>query len=243
MAADAEQATEPGTETANRVADVLLLFGGGARRLGVSAISRQLGVSKAVVYRLLQSLVSRQLLALGAVALNQFDARTVAAPILLALRDRTDETTTLSWLIGADRVYVDQYESGQEIKMTVPVGVRFPLHAGASSKVILAFLPERRQAEVLAGPLPALTDDTLVDPAALRAELAEIAGTRVAVSLGERQTGAGSVAAPLLGPDGIACGAISVCGPHDRFTPDRCARYRELVRAAAEEIVQAWSSR
>lgn len=253
---DASTPETSGTETANRVADVLLLFTAGEQRLGVSEISRRLGLSKAVVYRILQSLVSRELLstgdavagyrlgpaavALGAVALDRFDARVAAAPILRRLRDATGETTTLSWLVAGARVYLDQFESEQEIKMTVPVGRRFPLHAGASSKAILAFLPERRQAAVLGGPLAALTGETLDDPDRLRADLAEILRTGIAVSLGERQSGAGSVAAPLLAPDGTAHGAISICGPRDRFTRPQCDRYRVLVRAAADEITDRW---
>ncbi|MGH3379398.1 MAG: helix-turn-helix domain-containing protein, partial [Actinoallomurus sp.] len=50
-----------GTETADRVADILLAFVDGPRTLGVSAVARDVGVSKAVVYRVLQSLASRGL--------------------------------------------------------------------------------------------------------------------------------------------------------------------------------------
>src|SRR5262249_1445924 len=48
-----------GTESAARVADVLTLFIAGPAALGVSEISRELGLSKAVVHRILQSLASR----------------------------------------------------------------------------------------------------------------------------------------------------------------------------------------
>lgn len=244
-----------GTEAAARVADVLLLFTGGRTYLGVSTIGRELGISKAVVYRILQSLVSREVLvtdpdgyrlgpaavALGASALRRSDARTAAAPVLRRLRDETGETTTLSGLVGDERVYLDQFESGAEIKMTVEAGRRFPLHAGSSGKAILAHLPEDRRAAVLSGELGALTERTVTDRAALRDELAAIAEDGVAVSLGERQVGAGSVAAPLIGPDGEVHGAISVCGPEHRFSPDKIERYRELVRAATAEIARNWA--
>jgi len=246
-----------GTEAAARVADVLLLFAGGPRYLGVSAISRELGLSKAVVFRILQSLVSREILAtdpdvngyrlgpaaaaLGASALRRFDARTVATPVLRRLRDETGETTTLSGLVGDERVYLDQFESPREIKMTVEIGRRFPLHAGSSGKVILAFLPEERRESLLQHPLDSLTDRTVTDVEALRADLAEAARERVAVSVGERQAGAGSVAAPLFGPDGEVHGSISICGPQYRFTPDAIERYRELVRSASDEIRDNWT--
>ncbi|MFI9625899.1 IclR family transcriptional regulator [Streptomyces sp. NPDC052042] len=246
-----------GTETAARVADVLLLFAGGPQYLGVSAISRKLGLSKAVVHRILRSLVSREILqtdpdiagyrlgpaavALGAIALSRFEIRTAAMPVLRRLRDETTETTTLSGLVGEERVYLAQFECPREVKMTVEVGRRFPLHAGSSGKAILAFLPGDRRETVLARPLEPLTERTITDSAALRAELAEIAREGVAVSMGERQSDAASIAAPLIGPDGEAHGSISVCGPSHRFTPELVAHTRELVLTAAEEINRSWA--
>ncbi|GAB2863388.1 IclR family transcriptional regulator [Actinocorallia aurea] len=255
--AAARPADPSGTETAARVADVLLLFVGGPQYLGVSAISRELGLSKAVVHRILQSLVSREMLqtdegvagyrlgpaavALGASALSRFEARTVALPVLRRLRDATGETTTLSGLVGDDRVYLTQFESPREVKMTVEVGRRFPLHAGSSGKAILAFLPEDRRESVLAGPLEPLTERTVTDREALRAELAGIAREGVAMSIGERQSDAASIAAPLVRPDGEAHGSISLCGPAHRFTADVVEHHRDLVLAAAEEINRSWA--
>ncbi|GAA2737320.1 IclR family transcriptional regulator [Actinocorallia aurantiaca] len=246
-----------GTETAARVADVLLLFAGGPQYLGVSAISRELGLSKAVVHRILQSLVSREMLqtdpgvpgyrlgpaavALGASALSRFETRTAALPVLRRLRDETGETSTLSGLVGEERVYLTQFESPYEVKMTVEVGRRFPLYAGSSGKAILAFLPEDRRETLLSRPLSPLTEHTVTDTDELRAELASIARAGAAVSLGERQSDAGSVAAPLFGPDGEVHGSISVCGPRHRFTPEVVDRHRELVLAAAEEIKTSWA--
>lgn len=246
-----------GTEAAARVADVLLLFTGGPEYLGVSTISRRLGISKAVVYRILQSLVSRDVLAttpgvtgyrlgpaavaLGASALRRFDAKTAAAPVLRRLRDQTGETTTLSGLVGDERVYLEQFESRAEIKMTVDIGTRFPLHAGSSGKAILARLPDWRRDDILAGDLGALTERTVTDRETLAEQLDAIATDGVAVSLGERQSGAGSVAAALVTPDGEVHGAISVCGPEYRFTPEKIERYRELVRDATAEIIRNWA--
>ncbi|MFE9099165.1 IclR family transcriptional regulator [Actinomadura geliboluensis] len=254
-----QTATAPppgGTEVAGRVADVLLLFAGGPEYLGVTAISRELGISKAVVYRILQSLVSREMLeagtagyrlgpaavALGVSALRRFNVRNAAAPVLRRLRDATGETTTLSGLVGDERVYLDQFESPHEVKMTVEVGRRFPLHAGSSGRVILAFLPAERRELILGRPLAAMTHRTVTDEDRLRAELAETVQEGVAVSLGERQADAGSVAAPLFGPDGEVHGSISVCGPRHRFTPEAIDRYRTLVVDAAEEITRTWTT-
>jgi IclR family acetate operon transcriptional repressor len=248
-----------GTKAAGRVADVLVLFTQAVGTLGVSEISRELGLSKAVVHRILQSLASRSFVqadpgtrgyrlgpgavALGARALREMDLRRAARPILRALRDATRETTTLSALVGSARVYLDQYESPQEIKMTVEFGRRHALHAGASSRAILAFLTEDVCQAVIAPGLPRLTPATVCDPDELRSLLTDVRRRGYATSFGERQPGAGSVAAPVFGMDGEVAGAISVCGPVSRFEPAAVERYVPLVLTAAERISQAigWS--
>ena len=231
---------------------MLLTFAGTRGTLGVSEVSRRLGLSKAVVHRILSSLVSRRLLAvdenggryrlgpaaatLGARALRDLDLRENALPVLRRLQQETGETATVSELVGVSRVYLDQIPSLQEIKMTVEIGRPFPLHAGASSRAILAFAPPDLRRQILDGSLGALTPKTIVDRVELEAELARNAREGVAASFGERQPGAASVAAPLLVADGHAIGSISVCGPVDRFGGETVRRLYPLVRDASREL-------
>jgi len=241
-----------GTAAADRVAGVLMAFVGAGSVMGVTEISRSLGVSKAVVYRILRSLESRRLVvfeesgrgyrlgpaaaALGAWALRDLDLRKVALPVLRRLQGETGETATVSELLGASRVYLDQVPSLREVRMTVEVGRPFPLHAGASSRVILAFTPPDLKETTLKGPLEALTLLTPTDRATLEKELVGIAESGTAASLGERQPGAGSVAAPVFGIDGYAIGALSVCGPVSRFDEETVERIRPLVHEAGLEV-------
>ncbi|MGM9295215.1 IclR family transcriptional regulator domain-containing protein, partial [Campylobacter jejuni] len=59
-------------------------------------------------------------------------------------------TATLSARQGWTRVYVDQVLSPREIRMAVPLGTHHALHAGSSSKAILAALPDQQVEEYLA---------------------------------------------------------------------------------------------
>lgn len=247
-----EKAASTGTEAAERVADVLLTLSRVEHALGVSAIARELGISKAVVHRILQSLATRGLVqfepadrayrlgpnaaAMGARALRQMDLRAIARDELIALRDETLETTTLSQLIVDRRAYVEQFESPQEIKMTIELGRLYPLYAGASSRAILAFLPENDVVRVVGEGLRSLTEETVTDTGALLDLLAETRERGYATSNGERQSGAGSVAAPIFRSDGQVVGSISACGPLSRFTPDRIQTYVPLVVKAAANI-------
>jgi DNA-binding IclR family transcriptional regulator len=240
--------TTAGTEAAARVADVLLLFTDGPSTLGVTRIARVLGLSKAVVHRILQSLATRGIVtldpasreyrlgsaaaALGARALRDSDLRSAALTLLRELRDATHETATLTSLVPHGRVYLDQVEGAHEIKMTVELGRRFPLHAGGSGKCMLAFLPEQLREHILTEPLEALTANTVTDAETLRAECKQIRNCGYATSGGERQGDAGSVAAPLFDVSGEVVAAISVCGPRYRVTP-------AFVEEIAPQVVEA----
>lgn len=246
---------EQGTAASARVANVLLLFTDGPDAWGVSAIARELDLSKAVVHRILQTLVERTLLVadaetrtyrlgpasavLGARALRESDLRSVAMPLLRRLQHLTGETTTVSALVPDGRVYLDQVESTREIKMTVEVGRRFPLYVGSSSACILAYLPRDEQEEILGGPLTSLTDRTVTDPDVLRARLREIRRVGYAHSDGERQIGAGAVAAPVFGVDGSPVGAISICGPLSRLGLEAREKLVPHLHKTAREISRA----
>lgn len=247
--------TSGGTESGGRVADVLLQFLDGPQNLGVSVIARDLGLSKAVVHRILQSLVGRGLLetdpanrayrlgpaaaALGARALRDTELRRVALPQLRELQRLTGETTTISARIADRRVYLDQVVSQKEIKMTVELGRPYPLHAGSSGRAIMAFLPHANQEALLEGTLEPLTPETVVDTERLRSLLDTVRATGIAMSGGERQIGAASLASPVFNLDGQPVGALSVCGPVSRFTDEVRERFAPLVMDSADAVSRA----
>jgi IclR family acetate operon transcriptional repressor len=233
-----------------RAADVLsFLAQAPPRPVGVTEIANGLGLSKAVVFRILASLGDRgyvefdarsrryllgpKCLALGMAYLERTDSRRSIHDALVTLSARSEETATMSLRTGWERMYVDQILPPDDIKMVVPIGRLFPLHAGASSKAFLAFLPEAERERFFAEHtrLPALTERTVVDQRALRAELEEIRAVGFASSRGERQPGAASVAAPILDSRGVPTAVISVCGPIERFE----ARRRNAARLLLEE--------
>ena len=203
---------------------------------GVSEIARELDLSKAVVHRVLVTLVARDYLqtdptsrryrlgpmalVLGSAYLDRLDLRSLALPRLQELSSRTGETATLSLRNGWSRMYIEQVTPEREIRMSVVIGKAFPLHAGSSSKALLAFLPQQEQDDYLArAELNALTETTITDPQVLRGELAQVRERGYAVSLEERQAGAASIAAPVLDRSGRPIAVISVCGPVERYRP------------------------
>ena len=248
---DGKTLPDMGTEAVLRTADVLLLFCE-KEVLGVSEIARRLDLSKSVVFRILRSLLVRGFVisdessrkyrlgpaaaALGACALRDLDMRQVAQSQIRWLQQQTKETAIVSALVGTSLVYLDQAPSFQAIKMTVDVGRPSPLHAGASGKAILAFASPDVQQYVLAGPFTSVTPFTHITREALEEDLIHIKRAGFVATFGERQVGAGSVAAPLIGVDGYAIGSIAVCGPENRFDTEAVEQFIPLVVEAARKI-------
>jgi DNA-binding IclR family transcriptional regulator len=238
---------EKGSQTVaaiERAADILLYFTQvSSPDLGITDIAVGLGLSKAAVHRVLASLRSRDLiyldedtrryslgtaaLLLGLNALERIDVRKLALPELSTLTELTNETATLSVRSGSSRVYLDQITPAREVIMSVSIGVPYPLHAGGSSKAFLAFLDPVEIDQYLSGPLSSVTSMTRTNRRDLLAELDEIRSRGWAESIGERQSGAASVAAPVFDHHGQPVAVLSVCGPADRFTAhrDTCAKH------------------
>lgn len=220
---------------------------------GVSAIARELDMSKAVAHRIVKELVrvgflhfdddlkqyglGGGALAIGLAAMRSVDVVQIARPYLAKLSASTGETATLSIREGHERTYADQALPAKEVRMQVTLGGRYPLHAGSSSKAILAAMSDSEIDEYLrSNPLEALTETTITDPDTLRRELDLIRERGVAESHGERQSDAGSVAAAIRGLRGDVVGGISVCGPKQRVTPDFIRRATPDLKAAAAHI-------
>ena len=248
-----DQSTGTTITAVERTAEVLRAFAhADTQTLGVTEVAQTLGISKAVVHRILNSLRApgfiefdpesrRYLLGptaldVGLAFLRHVDVRELARPVLKELSEQTQETATLSIRSEWHRIYIDQVTPAREVKMTVALGRSFPLYAGSSSKSLLAFLPQHEIDEYLEQTeLRAVTDLTITDVSSLRSELAEVRSRGYAVSKGERQAGAGSVAAPVLDHNGYPVASMSLCGPVERFS-EESDHAAELITAATRRL-------
>lgn len=226
-----------------RALDVLrYLSEADATTVGVTQVAAELKISKAAAHRILTTLKEGGLvevdeesrryrlgpgvLALASRYMGDLDVLETARPLMRSLSLETAETVTISIRTGWERVYVDQVTPVREVKMSVQIGKPFPLHAGSSGKVTLAYMPVDDVETYLKRGLRKVTELTVTDVAELRRQLDHIRGQGYAQSFGERQVGAGSTAAPILDAGGHAVAVMSVCGPIERFREevDDCSR-------------------
>jgi IclR family transcriptional regulator, KDG regulon repressor len=182
---------------------------------------------------------------LGDRAQASVDLRSLSRPVLKRLSRETGETALLTVVApgGSRGVCLERVETAQPLRLSVQPGRRVPLHAGASQKALLAFLPEDEVERVLSQPLERLCERTIVDPSVLRTELTRIRERGWARSAEETNLGVSGIAIPVVsGRGGVVC-AIGIAGPSARLDDARIASEFRQVASAAEEIATALGHR
>ena len=243
---------EAGIQSVRRAAALLRAFGAGSPALGVSELGRRLNLHKSTVSRLLATLESEGLLQrapgtekyrlgpeiarLAGQADHLGDIRAVAHPFLSELAETTRETANLAILDGAEAHNVDQASGPHLVRIGNWVGRRTPLHCVANGKVLLAYQPAPELERLLALPMPAFTEHTLTDAAALRLELDGVRQRGFATAMGEIEEGLNAIAAPIFDAAGVVVAALSLSGPSYRVTPERVSGLGEITRQMADQV-------
>ncbi|HYF84424.1 MAG TPA: IclR family transcriptional regulator [Clostridia bacterium] len=125
---------------------------------------------------------------------------------------------------------INKLESDSTIKLVSSIGKPIPLHAGATGKMILAYLPENIKKDISEGPLSKFTPNTIIDPIALEKELDDIRKKGYATSVEEIDPGASAIGAPIFDEKGGLVAGLSIAGPKYDFD----GRFDELVPIVVE---------
>ncbi len=176
-----------------------------------------------------------KLIALGGVVLSDLALFHVARPHAERLANQSGEAAHLCAFDGSNVMSIDRREmqSGRNEQVTIE---REPPHCTSTGKAILAFQPDPVVDRVIAAGLQGFTANTIVDPKALRAELALTRERGYALDLEERQYCIRCVGAPIRDARGAVVGSISATGRTERFPDGRIATLAELVVATAAAI-------
>jgi IclR family transcriptional regulator, acetate operon repressor len=230
-----------------------------AEGLSLTELAAASGQSPATVYRVLSTFElhgfvevdpARQLWFIGAEAFrigSAFLRRTSLVergrPILRELMAKTGETANLAIADGGEVVFVSQVETHEPIRAFFRPGTRSPIHASGIGKAMMAHYPAERSAGLLRGALTAFTARTLVEPAALAAELAAIRDRGWSMDDEEHTEGMRCIAAAIFNEHGEPVAGLSISGPAARVTAERGVAYGALVRAAADRVTEAIGGR
>ncbi len=168
-------------------------------------------------YRYLQIINGRQACVLGPAfiplarsANERLDLIEVARPYMKRLAEQVDETVKLSILKNDAVEVVTRVETGRDLKISVNPGAFFPIHAGAASKALLAFLPEADRLALIDRPLSKYTETTITDRSKLQKVLQEIRESCVSYDFEEHTEGIAAVGCPVFNFLQEAVAALSI---------------------------------
>ncbi|WP_084959318.1 IclR family transcriptional regulator [Thermoactinospora rubra] len=211
-----------------RVLGILDAFTPDRPALPLAEIARRAGLPPATAHRLVTELtrwgalerggrgvyrIGLRLWEVAALAPRGLGLREAAMPFLEDLYEATHENVQLAVLDGLEVVFVERISGRDAVHVFTRVGGRFPAHATGVGLALLAHADHELQERAIAAPKARLTPKTICAPDELRRALAEVRRTGVAISDGQVELVALSVAAPVFGPGDRAVAAVSVVVP------------------------------
>lgn len=228
----------------------LLELIGERQALRVSEAADELGVAPSTAHRLLNALRRRGFVLqekpntayrpgpvlneIGLAAIGRVDIRQVARPVLEEVRDRTEETVSLTLLEGRNVRFIDCVESPRAVRVGDRTGVVLPAHCTAAGKAILAAMPESELARRFAdAELSTPTEFSVAEWTTLAAELAEVRRLGYAVNIEEGELGISAVAAVLRDRAGTPLASVAAVVPAHRLAA------REQAGPLAERLLAA----
>ncbi len=224
--------------------------------LGIADIADELGMSRSTTHRYVITLVALGYLEqgasrkyrlglrvtdLGMSALNSTGLREHSRAYLEELRQRTSYTVNLAVLDGPEILYVDRarsYRRGQnQIDLGLRLGSRLPAYCTSMGKLLLAYLPESEQKDLIAEmKLAKRAPNSITSKKALRSELEHVREEGFAVNDEELAPGLHSISAPVRSESNEVVAAVNMAahssmisleelvdhlGPHLVSTADR----------------------
>ncbi|MFJ6660319.1 IclR family transcriptional regulator [Streptomyces sp. NPDC091377] len=248
--------TGPADTSAAKVLVLLDAFRGPKTVLGVTELAHAVGVPKSTAHRLLAIMVDSGFVRkiggryglterlfevgnrAGSSAIRSTGLRRRAMPYLTELHSGSRDTVHLATLSGTDVLYLEKLFGHSTGSSPTAVGTRWPAHATALGKAMLAHASDEQLAPVMAGPFQRFTARTVRSADRLERELTRVREEGLAYDEGELRDGMHCVAVPILDPETrTAVAAVSVCSLRTqslkRHAPRLLAMARDLSRAAA----------
>ena len=218
-------------------------------------LARELGMSKAAVYALLQTLLSRGFLSdfseganrryrlglalarLGDMAVSNIALADVAMPELRKLTADLGMTSRLAILDEGYAVVVGRVDAPGSIRFDAALGRREMPHCSAVGKALLAALPRAEAQEILERTsLTRRTPRTIVALPQLMKELAATSERGYAIDDEEDTEGVACIGSCIFSRGGAVAGAISVTGLKPRDWRSRVGELAGRVQQCAGTV-------
>ena len=237
-----------------RALSILQSLAGRSDGMSLTEVSEATGLPPSTTHRLLTTLEAERFVRpdpnggqwrigvaafyVGSAFARSRDTLALIRPYLRRLMEVTGETANLFVESDGEAVCIGQIESRHAMRAITGVGGRVMLHSSGAGKVLLAFAERERRAIVCTGPLPRITEKTIVTQEALSQEIERIRKAGHAIDDEEHAVGLRCVAAPIYNEFDEVVAAISVSGPTARIPDHRLASLGDIVGKAAAEATR-----
>jgi len=224
--------------------------------MGVTELASALGTTKSRIHRHLRTLVSlgyisqseeteryrigARLIALGTAASGSADFTSVAQPHMRVLRDLTGQAVSLGQVEATGIRILTTLHGNMQIEVGVKPGSLLGFCNSAQGKVALASMSTARRRELVPAVIPAATEFTITDPAALAKHIDEIAERGWATAPNETMLGLNALACPIFNADHEVVATIAIVSLTQYIAtppkPDQIAAVRDAARRISAEL-------
>jgi IclR family KDG regulon transcriptional repressor len=163
--------------------------------------------------------------------------RNVALLFMKDLCGEISETVGLNIVDEHCRVCIETVESAEVVRNFVKVGQQVHLCQGASSMVLLAYMPENQKRQIIE---QGERDGQLqISKTELMQRLEQITLKGYGSSVNDRIDGAFSVSAPVFNHHGQIIASLTAAGPVQRLKEERLPFLIDRVKQSAKQISSA----
>jgi IclR family acetate operon transcriptional repressor len=241
------------TTTVKKVTLLLQAVAAAPEGISVREVSRQTGIDKSAISRLLEQLteggfvgqeplssrfqVGPALFALAATVHATDTLWQAAEPVVRGLAERFNETCYLATLDGDHVLFTRKIDCDHVIRYVISPTERRTLHAGAGGRAVLAGMTgDALEGWFARATLERYTAQSIANRDDLLRQISEDQARGYSISVGERAEGACAIASPFHGADGGCLGSIVYTCPRERFDLEQAPAIAEAVMAASKAL-------
>jgi DNA-binding IclR family transcriptional regulator len=247
-------------KSADRVLEILEFCARQRHPVTHAGISTALGLPISSASALLGNLVDREYLAfrpdakgytigasviaLASAYLRELDLPQLGQDAVQALAAQLEESAALAVLAGKRVQVVARHNWVQPLMYSVQIGDTAPLHASASGKAILAFLPPKKRDVLLSGyRFDRYASGTLSTRRELIDSLSTVRDAGFAYVEAELVEGIVTLAAPVFDVRNDVVGALSISQPTPRLRLDRISDMAAVLCRHAKALSRELGAR
>ena len=240
-------------QSVQRAANILRLFSLAQPRLGISEISRLLGLSKGTVQGLVRTLMMEgflqqdpetrkyelglQLYELGSILAGSLEINQRASNVVHQLAKQTQQTVAVA-ILDCFTAMVTMTTHPRSVPFHYSqLGPRLPLYCTALGKALLAFLEQSELDGIIEEfEFIPYTPNSIVQKDLLLKELEETRQRGYSINREEHFLARSAVGAPIFGRDGRSLASICIAGNSNRILGENMEELVKELKKTALEI-------